>query len=365
MLDKFKVMIEHLKNLAITRMSLKSTNTASVFLEKAFSSEIESAIHSANVQIHEGYTMVKTTDLLSSIEEVISDEFWILKTSDTLSDALALMTLQNVSDIIIVDSNNKFAGIVSDLSIITELPPPVSDVPLRYQLNFPQFHKQVSRNIVNMIQKNIGEVFKLNRNIRRFSKDEFLTNALQELTNPYRTYLDPRIIPILNEDETVAGLVSCETVLKYVRINLFLMEEKVERFLLDKSLRKEPYILKPDDTLTKAYFVMQHLPIDHILICDNNNKLLGMVERYQISAYAHPLYYPLMDIPLREIMKSVDNLYLVESSQPIKEIISSFLDQGIKAAIAVDKSSSQLCPLQVITPMNILQFFRQNFYRKL
>ncbi len=365
MLDQLKEMIEQLRNLAITKMSVKSTSITDAFLGKSSSSKIELEIDSGNVQIYEGHTMVETTDLLSSIEKVISDDFWVLKTSDTLSDALALVTLQKVTDIIIVDSSDRFAGIVSDISIINELPPPVSDVPLKYQLNFPQFRKQVSKNIIDMIQRNIDEVFKLNKTIRRFSKDEFLTNALQELTNPYRTYLDPRVIPILNEDETVAGLVSCETVLKYVRLNQFLMEEKVERFLLDNSLREEPYTLKPNDTLTKAYFVMQHLPINHILICDENNKLLGMVERYQVSAYTHPLYYHLMDIPLSEIMKYVDNLYLVESRQTIREIINSFLDRGIKTAIAVDKSSSQICPLQVITPMNVLQLFRRSFHGEL
>ncbi len=356
MMDKIKAIMEQLRNLAIGRMSLTSTSLVS-----ASSRKIGLESHSENVQNYQESTMVETTDLLSSIEKVISDDFWVLKTSDTLSDALALVTLQKVSDIIIVDNNGRFAGIVSDISIISELPPPVSDVPLRYQLNFPQFRKQVSKNIINMIQKNIGEVFKLNKTIRRFSKDEFLTDVLQELTNPYRTYLDPKIIPILNEDETVAGLVSCETILKYVRINPFLMEGKVECFLLDKSLRKKPYTLKPDDTLTKAYFVMQHLPIDYIVICDDKNKLLGMIERHQVSAYTHPLYYHLMDIPLREIMKSVDNLYLVESSQTIKEIISSFLDCEIKAAIAVDKSSSQVCPLRIITPMDVLELFRRNF----
>jgi hypothetical protein len=139
------------------------------------------------------------------------------------------------------------------------------------------------------------------------------------------------------------------------------LESKIEELFTDKMRIGELFKLLPEDTLDKACFAMDYLPIEYILICDRNNNLLGMVDRYQVSALTHPLYFHLMDIPLSEIMKPVESLYLVEVSQNVKSLIDSFLNLGIKAAIAVERLANEIHPLRVVTPVNILQRCLQNF----
>lgn len=310
---------------------------------------------------YEKHPMSETPDLLSSIEKVIRNDFCVLKTSDTLSDALALVTLQKAGDILIVDNNGKFAGSISDISVLSQVPPQVSDIPIRYQIKLSSIRKQVNDSLVSTIKKTIGDVFQLKKVTRRFSKDGYLIYPLEELAKPYKNSAAPKIVPILNNDETIAGVVSYQGILEFIRIDPFWVETKVEKLLSVKLAVENIYKLLPEDTLDKAYFAMDYLPINFILICDDNNNLLGMVDRHQISALAHPLYFHLMDMPLSEIMKPVESLSLVESSQTMKGIIDSFLDLGITVAIAVEISGSKVHPKSVITPANLIQVYLQNF----
>lgn len=310
---------------------------------------------------YEKHPMSETPDLLTSIEKVISYDFCVLNTSDTLSDALALVILQQAGDILIVDNNGKFAGSISDISVLSQVPPQVSDIPIRYQIKLSSIRKKVNDALVSTIKKNIEDVFQLKKVTRHFSKDGYLIYLLEELAKSYKNAADPKMMPILNNDETIAGVVSYQGILEFIKIDPFWVETKVENLLSIKLSVEGIYKLLPEDTLDKAYFAMNYLPINFILICDDNNNLLGMVNRHQITTLAHPLYFHLMDIPLSEIMKPLDSLYLVESCQTMKGIIDSFLDWGITVAIAVERSGSQVHPKSVITPANVIQFYLQHF----
>jgi predicted transcriptional regulator len=299
-------------------------------------------------------------DLLTSIEKVVRNDFCVLNTSDTLSDALALVKLQEATDIIIVDNSGKFAGSISDISVLSKVPPQVSDVPVRYQIKNPSIRRQVIDSVVDIIKIPIGEAFKLKKPTRHFSKDGYLIYTIEELANSYRNY-DEKIIPILNNGETIEGVVSYQAILEYIQSDSIWLESKIEGLFTEKLKIGELFKLLPEDTLDKACFVMDYLPIEYILICDRHNNLLGMVDRYQVSALTHPLYFHLMDIPLSEIMKPVESLYLVEATQNVKSLIDSFLNLGIKATIAVEKLANQIHPLRIITPANILQRCLQNF----
>lgn len=350
MINRFKQFLQKMYDLIINIINkfnrVKETNLKDV-LEKHHN--------------YEKHPMSATPDLLSSIEKVMRNDFCVLKTSDTLSDALALVTLQKAGDILIVDNNGKFAGSISDISVLSQVPPQVSDIPIRYQIKLPSIRKQLNDSLVSTIKKNIGDVFQLKKGTRRFSKDGYLIYPLEELAKPYQNSANPKILPILNNGETIAGVVSYQGILEFIKIDPFWVETKVEKLLSVKLAVEGIYKLLPEDTLDKAYFAMDYLPINFILICDDNNNLLGMVNRHQITALAHPLYFHLMDMPLSEIMKPVESLYLVESSQTMKGIIDSFLDLGITVAIAVEKSGSKVHPKSVITPTNVIQLYLQHF----
>jgi len=310
---------------------------------------------------YEKLIMSETPNLLNSIKTVINDDFCVLETSDTLSDALALITLQKTSDILIVDNHGKFVGSISSISVVSKFPPQVSDVPVRHQIKTPSIQRQISNDIISIMKRTITDVFKLKKPIRRFSQDGYLISTLEELAKPYKAYTEPKIITILNNDETIAGVVSYQAVLEYIKNDSFWVEAKLEELLKIKLPIEELYTLLPEDTLDKACFAMDYLPIDYIIICDRNNNFLGMIDRHQVSALAHRSYYHLMSVALSDIMKPVESLFLVESHQNIKSIIDSFINLGIKAAIAVDRSADRVYPKQIITPANVIQLCLQNF----
>ncbi len=326
-----------------------------MFLKKVVLEDIPDIYHSQKqpIMLH--------PDLLNSIEKVIRNDFCMLKTSDPLSDALALVKLQEANDIMIVDNNGKFAGSISALSVLSKVPPQVSDVPVRYQIENPTLIRQVIDSIVDIIKIPIGDVFKPKKPTRCSYKDGYLIYTIEELAKPYRNYGDSKIIPILNNDETIEGVVSYQGILEYIQSDPIWLASKFEELFTGKLRIGELFKLLPEDTLDKACFAMDYLPIEYILICDRNNNLLGMVDRYQVSALTHPLYFHLMDIPLSEIMKPVESLYLVEVSQNVKSLIDSFLNLGIKAAVAVERLANEIHPLRVVTPVNILQRCLQNF----
>lgn len=355
MITKLKVILEQFCRLLVRRSSSEPMTVASVFTG---TTNLEA--HCEKPLSDENNPMLDTPDLLSSIEKIISDDFCVLKTSDTLADAFALVTLQKASDIIIVDNHDKFAGILRDISVINQLPPQVSDVPLEHQIKIPKIRQQVSNSTVTMIKQPINYVFTLTKNSRTFSKNEYLLYALQELAKPQRTYLTPQIVPILNKDETIAGVVSCKSVLEYIKNHRFWIETKAEE-LLTKTPRRELYTLLPEDPLFKASFAMEYLPIDYIVICEQQNQFLGIVDRKQVNSFKHPLYYHLMEMRVSEIMNPVNNLSLFKESATLNKVVSEFLNLEREVAIVVATSVNQVQPLQVITPFNLLQIFIQNF----
>jgi predicted transcriptional regulator len=305
--------------------------------------------------------MLSRPNLEISLEEVMSNDFCVLTDSDLVSEAQLLVTIQSAREILILDSEGKFAGIVRDISVLSEMPPQVEDVPIKYRIKNPHLRKQITDCVVSTGKRNIGEVFKLAKPTRIFYKTQSFSAALTELARLYKYYTVPRVIPILNEDKTIAGILTYREVLEYIKNDNFLLEAKVKEFFSEKIPKEQIYTLLPDDTLAQADMAMEYLPIDYILICDSNSHILGMVNRIQVSALVHHLYPELINMPLREIMKSVGSLEPFDSSQPIKEIISSFLELGIGAVIAVNKTASQERPRGILTPWNVIQLFLLSF----
>ena len=307
--------------------------------------------------------MLHNLDLLTTSFEdakVISDDFCTIKISDTLAQALSLVTLLNPSDLIVTDDEDKFLGIVSSLSVSLEFTPQLQNVPFKYRHKTTKIG-QATELILAQGKKAIGEVFSIDKSYCFFQKKKQIDYAFDEFGKLYRAPDDQTFIPILNEDRTIVGVVTCQGVLEYLRNDRLLDESKVENLLEKMSSTKtsldQLYTLLPEDTLESALYAINYLPIQHILICDAGKNLLGLVNREQISVLAHPMYYELMNTPLGEIMQPLSSLHLVQPTDNLKDIIRKFLESDTEVSVLMDSSNSQI-PKMVITPRTILQFVK-------
>jgi CBS domain-containing protein len=288
-----------------------------------------------------------------------------LKDTDTVAEALALVTVQNASEIVIVHENKKFAGILTDLSILRSLPPPVLDVPVKFRIKIPKFRQQLNEELVNTLKKPITEVFKLEKVKPYTSKNQRLIYAIDKLVESYKSTSAIRVLPIINEDETVYGVASPESILSHIKSNQTFCQLKAERFLAlsEVSGIEQPYTLLPSDTLAQARFAMKYLPIQHITICDRDGNLLGMVDKKQVTTLTHPMYFSLMGISLSKIMKPVTKLCLVEKSKTLQECINACLNLGFKEVVIIEQLLGKIYPKIVVTAIDVLQF-RVQVYRK-
>lgn len=313
--------------------------------------------------IFERLKMLHNPDLLTtSFEEakVISDDFCTMKISDTLAQAFSLVTLLNPSDIIVTDDEGKFLGIVSSLSVALEFTPKLQNVPFKYKNKTIKIG-QAGEFILAQGKKTISEVFNLDKSYCFFQKRKQVDYALDEFCKLYRAPDDQTFIPILNDDRTIGGVVTCQGVLEYLRNDRVLNESKVENLLEKMSSTKtsldQLYTLLPEDTLESALYAINYLPIEHILICDGAKKILGLVNREKIMVLAHRMYYHLMNTPLGDIMQPVSSLYLVKPTDNLKDVIRKFLESDTEISVVMDSSNSQI-PKMVITPRTILQFVK-------
>lgn len=307
--------------------------------------------------------MLHNRDLLTTSFEdakVISDDFCSIKISDTLAQALSLVTLLNPSDLIVTDDEDKFLGIVSSLSVSLEFTPQLQNVPFKYRHKTTKIG-QASELILSQGKKTIGEVFSLDKNYCFFQKKKQVDYAFDEFGKLYRAPEDQSFIPILNEDRTIVGVVTCQGILEYLRHDRLLEESKVENLLEKMSSAKtsldQLYTLLPEDTLESALYAINYLPIEHILICNTGKNLLGLVNREQISVLAHPMYYHLMNTPLGDIMQPLSSLHLIQPTDNLKEVIRNILESDTEVSVVMDSSDSQI-PKMVITPRTILQFVK-------
>ncbi|MFB2916949.1 CBS domain-containing protein [Aerosakkonema funiforme] len=304
----------------------------------------------------------------ASIEDtkVITHDFCILKDTDTVAEALALVTVQNASEIVIVDEDKKFVGILTDLLILRSLPPPVLDVPVKFRIKTPKLRKQLNNELVKILKKQIKDVFKPEKIKPYTSKNYRLIYAIDKLVESSKSTSAIGVLPIINEDETVYGVASPESILTYLKSHQKFCQLKAERFLAlpEVSGMEQPYTLLPSDTLAQARFAMKYLPIDHITICDRDGNLLGIVDKKQVTTLTHPMYFSLMGTCLSEIMKPLTKLCLVEKTQTLQECIDACLNLGFKEVVIVEKLLGKTFPKMVVMPIDILQLrvqvYRQN-----
>ncbi|MBD1936525.1 CBS domain-containing protein [Microcoleus sp. FACHB-68] len=309
----------------------------------------------------ENKTMLKYDDLLEDVEKVISYDFCVMKASEPLINALTFLMLQNINYIIVVDQDNKFLGFVNDTLILCKFPPPDSSLPPEYKINDRNFHKKV-RNYINHAKKQpIEDILGVMPFFRCFYKNRAtILGAMEELVKPYGHYIEEKIIPVLNENQNLVGVVSDKDILKFIRDEPLLINTSVEVAFKKKFI--DLFTLPPETTLASAYLCIEYIPREYILICDERDNLLGWINRRKVTPMAHPLYHHLIKMPIKEIMEPVTKLDLIESKQAISEVIKAFLDKGREAVVIVTKNKeNHEIPLGIITPKDVLQFFYFNF----
>lgn len=309
---------------------------------------------------YENKTMLKYDDLLESIEKVTSYDFCVMKSSEPLVNALSFLMLQDIKYIIIVDQDDKFLGFMNDILVLREFPPPDSSIPLEYQIKNTNFHKKVRDYINHAKNQLIQDIFSVKPSFRCFDKNRTIYGAMEELVKPYGDYIEEKIIPVLNENQTLIGVVSDKDMLKFIRDEPVLINTSVEVAFRENFM--DLFTLLPETTLATAYFCIQYIPIEYILICDDRKNLLGWINSRKVSPMAHPLYHHLIKMPIKEIMEPVSKLDLIQSKQAISEVINIFIDKGTEAAVIVTKNQeNQEIPLGILTPKDVLRFFYANF----
>lgn len=317
--------------------------------------------------INEEKRMLKYNDLLTlDREKFMSNDFCVLRKNATIAKARAFLgVLQKSGYIIITDSSDKFLGIITDISILREFPADEKYIPYSYQIAEKNSHKEVINSIDNAADKIIQDVFILEQNYRKFYREGAIIDVLQELEKPYSYYAQSKVVPLLNIDHSIAGVISYIEILKFIKEKQVIDNKTVKEAFSEKDLSDNLCTLAPENTLASAYFLIKYLPTEYVLICDKqDNKYIlhGWLDKRKITPMVHPLYRHLRSMPVNQIMESVNSLYLIEPNETLKNVINFLLKSGREIAanavvIVKDKTASELQPLGILTPISILQFF--------
>ncbi|MDD5440333.1 MAG: CBS domain-containing protein [Candidatus Omnitrophica bacterium] len=98
-----------------------------------------------------------------------------------------------------------------------------------------------------------------------------------------------RHIPIINDDKTLAGIITIRDLYRIIspRKNMddggyFYDRETLDRYILRKVMTKDVFTLKPQDTIGKAVRVMAERKYGCVPVVDTNNRLVGIVTQIDI-----------------------------------------------------------------------------------
>ena len=73
--------------------------------------------------------MSERPDLLISLEKIMLKCFPTLRSSDTLASAFSLFVLQDLEEIIVLNNDESFSGIIRANVLYNEIPPGILDIP--------------------------------------------------------------------------------------------------------------------------------------------------------------------------------------------------------------------------------------------
>lgn len=287
---------------------------------------------------------VKNLNLNNSIEseKLINDEFYTLKISDTLADAFTLINLQNCCYILLVDEENRFQKTIKSSVILNRFPPPLRNIPRNRRIYHPGFSKSLNRQIMDIAKETLGTLEIEPANLYSYPQ-ETVRFTLSKLAQGKE-----EIIPILNKDHTISGVVKCIDLLEYFNNNNFLSTFTVDQLYFPEW---KPYIdLEADSSLALADYLITYLPIDYIVVADFDKTIKGVLDKNQIARFLNSTYEHLIEVPIGEVINSVAKTYMISTNRDLKSIADIFLNSDSEVVIIGEKAD-----IQLFTPKSLLQ----------
>lgn len=335
-------------------------------VESSSSNDISKMITQPNLpnkaENSERFETNKPPDLLGKLESIMSKQFIKLMDVDTLSDAMFMILSQNASEIVVVDTEDKFVGFITAEDILKEAPPTISSIPDAYKGKYYPLENSAVSVIKSLIKKRLKDIFCFhNSSLYLDRRTARIIDALDGLTNQYKPYASRLSIPILDKDKTVIGVVSYKKLIAYVRDFQVIEGQEYPGNFKQHSVIKPPYILYPSNTLADAYYAFERLPLDCILICEYQSKhLLGWVTRLRVRSLTHPIYSGLMQMPLQYVIEPVAKEQVVNCDANLQEIADRFVQHEIKFVIVVNEDNDRAKPQGMITQSDVLKFLFLN-----
>jgi predicted transcriptional regulator len=296
--------------------------------------------------------MPQRSDLLIGLDKVMNRSFFSIKGSDTLADALCAMSIQNFQEVIVIDDESKFLGVIKKSEILYRIPPNLLDIPLKFRSRDPDFRKEMGSHILELGKAHIESTFNFDSSSQGFQKNEPLSNALSDLLQSH--VLLPKTIPVLNADQTLAGVVTYREILQYLAGDSLLQHTRVSALL---AMQYEyVYTLTTDAALSEASMAIDYLPTDYIWVCDNLH-LKGVITRTQLAHLEHCHYLEMFSYPLKYFLKTMQiEPLLIDPEQSISDVIQVFLDREADFLLDADKTQQGFRLQGVITPISIIHF---------
>ncbi|MGZ5541095.1 MAG: hypothetical protein ACXVED_16230 [Bacteroidia bacterium] len=274
------------------------------------------------------------------ISRLIRKEFYVLKNTATLADAMTLITLQNPTDIIIVDDNEKFLKTINVYSILRQFPPSVQSIPKQYHLKYRQFFKSLNANIESVSHKSIQSITEF-ENVFTYQSTSIKESIEKLIVSKNET------IPVLKDDGTVIGTFTCKSFFEYLQLSKLSLNAQLNSI----KPKYNSTILPPDTGLCIANFIVDYLPIDYVMVGTKSN-IMGVINYQAIKIKTSEIYEELYNASIIELFKNDLNITSISAFDKISKAIDFFIENDKKFVLIHNFDENN-----IITQKDILEFF--------
>jgi hypothetical protein len=305
--------------------------------------------------------MPERPDLLISLEKIMLRSFSNIQSSDTLANAFSIFVIQAPEELVALNSNGSFLGIIKATLLYKKMPSSILDVPSKFRNKSEAASKEISHLILEIGRKKIDESLILNKPSRLFQTVEPLSSLLSEINSLYNYYLEPRIIPVFDKDKTIKGIVTYREIIKYIKQDFVLRKSTVEDLVLSKCLREYISVLTPEDTLATAEMLMEYTLADYVLVCDKDSKVIGYLNKIWISKLTHYSHLKFINFPLQDLAQPLDeNIKFFTSRERLSNVIEYLIEENTVVVVSPE-STIDKPQLRLITPLSVISFFLSSF----
>lgn len=152
------------------------------------------------------FNMSERPDLLISLDKIMLRSFPTVQSSDVLASAFSVFALQDLDEIIVLDDDGNFSGIVVADMLYKKMPCGTLDIPPQLR-NSNNGEESMSKAILEIGRRRISDVLTLSKPSRLFQAFEPLSILLSEINSLYNYYLTPKIIPVFDRAQVVQGVI--------------------------------------------------------------------------------------------------------------------------------------------------------------